>query len=434
MKSKTIYWMSRAIRVEENPALQLAVSLANKYEQELEVHFVIQPDYPYANRRNMHFLLSGVAEVAQKLAVWNIPVIVKTADPLSYFTNILEYQSIDHLVTEHHVLRYFDQLHKQISKRCKEHQAQFYRINTACVVDVWQASDKLEFAARTFRPKIMAQYKKYLPNSDQKIKALQQKVNYVFSMKDVDEIMQNHPFKDIPISLMPSGEDAANEQLDWFIEHGLNVYHLRNEYFSIGQSQLSAYLHFGMISIRKVIRKVEETRHFNAAQFVEEAMVRRELAENYCYYQPEYDSLAGAWPWAQETLKRALDDEREYIYSKEEFELAQTHDDLWNFCQKQVVNLGYLHSYLRMYWAKMVLYWTKSPQEAIDILIYLNDTYFLDGRDPNGYTGIMWSVAGVHDRPWFTKPVTGLVRSMSKSGTMKKTRLSSMDLLGDLHK
>ena len=87
-----------------------------------------------------------------------------------------------------------------------------------------------------------------------------------------------------------------------------------------------------------------------------------------------------------------------------------------------------------MYWAKMVLYWTKSPQEAIDILIYLNDTYFLDGRDPNGYTGIMWSVAGVHDRPWFTKPVTGLVRSMSKSGTMKKTRLSSMDLLGDLHK
>lgn len=434
MKSKTIYWMSRAIRVEENPALQLAISLASKHQEELEVHFVIQPDFPYANRRNMHFLLSGVAEVAQKLVKWNIPVIVKTGDPLSYFSFMFENQSIHHLVTEHHVLRYFDQLHKKITNVCKEHEIQFYRINTACVVDVWQASDKLEFAARTFRPKIMGQYKKYLHESNMDIPDFHQKTDPVFSMNDVDEIIESHFLWDISISSLPSGEDAANAQLNHFIEQGLDVYHLRNEYFSNGQSLLSAYLHFGMISIRRVIRKVEETRHFNAALFVEEAMVRRELAENYCYYQPNYDSLSGAWPWAQETLNRALNDKREYVYTKEEFEYAKTHDDLWNFCQTQVVDQGYLHSYLRMYWAKMVLYWTKTPQDAIDILVYLNDTYFLDGRDPNGYTGIMWSVAGVHDRPWFTKSVTGLVRSMSKSGTMKKTKLSSIDLHMDVIK
>jgi deoxyribodipyrimidine photo-lyase len=180
-----------------------------------------------------------------------------------------------------------------------------------------------------------------------------------------------------------------------------------------------------MISPKKVITKVKQTNHENAALFIEEALIRRELAENYCFYNKHYTNLEkGAWPWAVKTLLEHVNDPREYVYTLEEFEQAKTHEPLWNYCQETVVNTGYLHSYLRMYWAKMVLYWSRHPQDAINILVYLNDTYMLDGRDPNGYTGIMWSVAGVHDRPWFTKPITGLVRSMSTSGTAKKTKIN----------
>ncbi|MGB7594681.1 MAG: hypothetical protein WBL80_03845, partial [Erysipelotrichaceae bacterium] len=178
-----------------------------------------------------------------------------------------------------------------------------------------------------------------------------------------------------------------------------------------------------MVSPVQVIREVEASHHENAALFVEEAMVRRELAENFCHYCKDYDNLNGAWPWAQNTLRSHKNDKREYIYELNQFEQAKTHDALWNFCQTQVVNTGYLHSYLRMYWAKMVLLWTPDAQTAISMLIHLNDTYFLDGRDPNGYTGILWSVAAVHDRPWFDKPVHGLIRAMGKEGTLKKTKL-----------
>jgi len=172
-----------------------------------------------------------------------------------------------------------------------------------------------------------------------------------------------------------------------------------------------------------MIRDVENSHHENAPLFIEEALVRRELAENYCHYCKDYDSIQGAWTWAKNTLNQHINDPRDYIYTQHEFENALTHDELWNMCQRLVREDGYLHSYLRMYWAKMVLNWTETPQKAIEILIHLNDKYMLDGRDPNGYTGIMWSVAAVHDRPWFDRPVIGLIRAMGKDGTLKKTKI-----------
>lgn len=417
-----VYWMSRAIRVMENPALIEAAKHAKQQGAKLIVVFALIPDFPYANTRNMDFLLRGLAEVSEKLAQKGIPLFLFQGIITDALNHFQERYHILSIINEHHVLRPFLNVQQTVREWCLYQDADFTLVNTACVVPVEQASPKLEFAAKTIRPKIMVKYEEYLDEVS---------LDYIqvmdtsgrFKEIEITALLDNYP--QLNLSPLTPGEDAANKQLHRFITHHLEFYDQRNVFDAQGQSYLSAYLHFGMISPVRMIREVEKTNHRNAPLFVEEALVRRELAENYCHYQRKYDSLEGAWPWAIETLKSHLDDPREYIYSKEQFEQAKTHDELWNACQRMVVDQGYLHSYLRMYWAKMVLLWTKHPQDAIDILNYLNDTYFLDGRDPNGYTGIMWCVAGVHDRPWFNRPVIGLIRAMGKEGTLKKTKFNS---------
>jgi deoxyribodipyrimidine photo-lyase len=156
------------------------------------------------------------------------------------------------------------------------------------------------------------------------------------------------------------------------------------------------------------------------SSFLEELVVRRELADNFCYYNAHYDQFDGFPNWAKETLREHQKDRREYIYTLKEMEAAQTHDDLWNAAQMEMVHKGKMHGYLRMYWAKKILEWTQSPQDALQVAIYLNDRYELDGRDPNGYTGIAWSIGGVHDRAWKERAIFGKVRYMSYKGASGK--------------
>lgn len=146
------------------------------------------------------------------------------------------------------------------------------------------------------------------------------------------------------------------------------------------------------------------------AAFCEESIVRRELSDNFCYYNKNYDNLKGAYDWAQKTLDDHRKDKRTYVYSRDQLEQARTHDDLWNSAQIQMVKEGKMHGFLRMYWAKKILEWTKTPEEALETAIYLNDRYQLDGRDPNGYVGCMWSIAGIHDQGWREREVFGKIR------------------------
>jgi deoxyribodipyrimidine photo-lyase len=148
--------------------------------------------------------------------------------------------------------------------------------------------------------------------------------------------------------------------------------------------------------------------------------VRRELSDNFCYYNQDYDHFQGFPEWARKTLDDHRGDEREYLYPLEEFEAARTHDPLWNAAQLEMVQRGKMHGYLRMYWAKKILEWTASPEEAQEVAIFLNDRYELDGRDPNGYVGIAWSIGGVHDRAWKERPIYGKVRYMSYKGAAGK--------------
>jgi deoxyribodipyrimidine photo-lyase len=158
----------------------------------------------------------------------------------------------------------------------------------------------------------------------------------------------------------------------------------------------------------------------DSSAFLEELIVRRELADNFCEYTPLYDSPDAFPQWARTSLDTHVSDKRDYLYSREQFEQAKTHDEAWNACQRELLKTGKMHGYMRMYWAKKILEWTRNYTEAMEIAIYLNDTYELDGRDPNGYAGIAWSIGGVHDRPWFDRPIFGVIRYMNASGLAKK--------------
>ena len=189
----------------------------------------------------------------------------------------------------------------------------------------------------------------------------------------------------------------------------------RNDPLKNGQSGLSPYLHFGQIAAQRVALEVMGSAGPTDARkaFLEELIVRRELSDNFCFYNPRYDRVDGFPAWARATLDRHRRDPRDYLYTPEQFEQARTHDDLWNAAQREMVRTGKMHGYLRMYWAKKILEWTPSPEEALKIAITLNDRYELDGRDPNGYAGIAWSLGGVHDRPWGERKVFGMIRYMS---------------------
>jgi deoxyribodipyrimidine photo-lyase len=158
----------------------------------------------------------------------------------------------------------------------------------------------------------------------------------------------------------------------------------------------------------------------DAGAFLEELIVRRELSDNFCYYNQNYDNLQSFPAWARSTLEEHARDRREYLYTPEELERAHTHDDLWNAAQLEMVRRGKMHGYMRMYWAKKILEWSPSPAEALHAAIYLNDRYELDGRDPNGYVGAAWSIGGVHDRAWKERAIYGKVRYMSYNGAKRK--------------
>jgi deoxyribodipyrimidine photo-lyase len=219
------------------------------------------------------------------------------------------------------------------------------------------------------------------------------------------------------------GESAAHEVMDAFLENGLEHYdERRNDPTAGGQSNLSPYLHFGQLAAQRVALEVQSRAPEAAGRksFMEELVVRRELSDNFCHYNPGYDSCQGFPEWARKTLELHRLDARPHLYSAVELERASTHDDLWNAAQQQMVVTGKMHGYLRMYWAKKILEWTPTPEDAMRIAVYLNDRYELDGRDPNGYAGIAWSIGGAHDRPWPERPVFGKVRYMSYNGCRSK--------------
>jgi deoxyribodipyrimidine photo-lyase len=298
-------------------------------------------------------------------------------------------------------------------------------------VPVWLASDHQEIAARTLRPKIKRLMAEYLDEA----KPLQKHpYDWPGTVKAIDELKEHIdatlagvPSNGSDISRFEPGEKAAQKAVKTFVSQRLEGYATqRNDPSDDGQSELNPYLHYGQLSSATVVRAVMEAtgsqskNQADADAFIEEITVRKELSDNFCFYSQDYDKLRGAPEWAQRTLDKHKDDAREFTYSRQQFEAAETHDEAWNAAQRQLVRTGKMHGYMRMYWAKKILEWSATPQGALQTLLYLNDFYHIDGGDPNGYVGILWSIAGLHDRPWQERPVYGTVRSMVYNGLKRK--------------
>jgi deoxyribodipyrimidine photo-lyase len=226
-----------------------------------------------------------------------------------------------------------------------------------------------------------------------------------------------------PVGTLAGGESAAVETLGRFIKMRLKGYASKRNHPELdGTSQLSPYLHFGQIGPHRIALAVKDSDapQIDRKAFLEELIVRRELAINLVRFNPRYDSFDASEAWADRTLRVHAKDPRQILYTEEQLENAETHDPLWNAAHKQMVLTGWMHGYMRMYWAKKILEWSPSPAQAFEIAVRLNDRYELDGRDPNGYTGIAWAIAGKHDRPWPERPVFGKIRYMSYASTSRK--------------
>merc|ERR1712168_193577 len=197
----------------------------------------------------------------------------------------------------------------------------------------------------------------------------------------------------------------------------------RNDPNADAQSELSPWLNHGQISAQRCLLHASQFathQDANMKSFVNEAIIWREMSDNFCHFNENYDSLSGAPRWAQETLKQHSTDERKRMYRFEQFEAGLTGDNIWNAAQLQLVQEGKMHGFLRMYWAKKILEWSARPEEALQTAIVLNDRYAIDGNDPNGYAGIMWSIAGVNDREFPERPIYGKVRFMTYAGCTRK--------------
>lgn len=420
-----IYWMSRDQRVHDNWALLFAQQLALEKKLPLAVVFNIVPDFLEAAIRQYGFMLKGLKELAHELELYNIRFFITTGKPEEEIPDLIKSFNAAILVTDFDPLRI-----KRIWKRdiAEKIQIPFYEVDAHNIVPCLQASDKLEFAAYTIRPKINKALIEFI---DEFPPLKKMRKSEIESDKiDWDKISKSLKidFTVKEVDWIKPGEKAAINNLNHFLENKFEQYHeLRNDPNKDAQSNLSPYLHFGQISAQRVALEIQRFNGNKESEksFLEELIVRRELSDNFCYFNPKYDSFEGFPDWAKTTLNEHRKDEREFVYSLEEFEHAKTHEDLWNSAQRELLTTGKLHGYMRMYWAKKILEWSKSPEEALRIAIYLNDKYELDGRDPNGYTGCAWSIGGVHDRPWFERPVYGKIRYMNRNGAKNKFDIKS---------
>jgi deoxyribodipyrimidine photo-lyase len=419
-KGVICYWMSRDQRADDNWALYYAQKMALETKSPLVVVFCLVPDFLGATLRQYDFMLKSLEEVENSLLQKNIPFYLLQGRPEREILKFIKQADISFLVTD------FDPL--KIKRRWKVEIAQkikipFYEIDAHNIVPCRVASNKQEYGAHTIRSKIKRLLPEYLTEIAQ-IK--RHSYNKSFAKRtDWGKIYRNLKVdKSVnPVKWLLPGEAEAKKVLYKFIKEKLKNYPLhRNDPNKKGISNLSPYLHFGQIFAQRVALEVKKSNAPKTAKeaFLEELVVRRELSDNFCLYNSNYDSSQGFPNWALKTLKAHLKDKREYLYSPANLENAKTHDPLWNTAQKEMVLHGKMHGFLRMYWCKKILQWTKDYKTALRISIYLNDKYELDGRDPNGYTGIMWAIGGVHDRPWGGRKVFGNIRYMSYDGCRKK--------------
>ncbi|XP_076150681.1 CPD photolyase isoform X2 [Alosa pseudoharengus] len=419
-----LYWMGRDQRVQDNWALIYAQQLAITEKLPLHICFCLMPTFLEATFRHYSFMLKGLQEVAKESSVLDIQFHLLSGFPGDTLHGFIKEWNMGVVVTDFWPLRdptqWVDDVKKTISPDIP-----IIQVDAHNVVPCWEASGKLEYSARTIRGKITKLLPTFLtefPVVDKHPHSSSRTAKAVNWSEILSSLVVDRGVGEVDWA--KPGTSGGMAMLESFIDQRLGDFAaLRNNPNVAALSQLSPWIHFGHLSAQRVVRQVQKNgKKFSdsVASFTEELVVRRELADNFCFYNKNYDNIEGAYEWARKTLQDHAKDKRTHVYTREQLEQAKTHDKLWNAAQTQVLTEGKMHGFMRMYWAKKILEWTSSPEEALAIAIYLNDRYSLDGCDPNGYVGCMWSICGIHDQGWAERPVFGKIRYMNYDGCKRK--------------
>lgn len=404
-----VYWMQNAQRVNFNHALLYAIKRANDLNKKLIVYFGLDITFKDANYRHFYFMLEGLKEVYEELSKRGIKFeILKTRPDLG----AIEISSLATLmIVDKGYMNYEKQMRKNVADSID---CPLIEIETNVIVPVSEVSNKEEYGAYTIRNKIMSKIDYYAKRI-----VLDDLNNKSISEVDFEELFEHIKSASyLSLGIYKGGYSEAIKHLNNFIVNKNQYYgEKRNDPSLDYQSNLSPYLHFGQISSLEIYLKLKSNE-----SFIEELVVRRELAFNLVYYNDKYDKYECLPNWALQTLDAHKVDKRKYIYSLKKLEDYETHDQAWNSCQKEMVLTGKMHGYMRMYWGKKIIEWTNTPEEAFFYMIYLNNKYNLDGRDPSSYAGILWCF-GKHDRPWKERDVFGSVRYMNYEGLKRKYKI-----------
>src|SRR5688572_7512816 len=416
-----VYWMQRAQRAADNAALDLAIEAGNTLRTPVVVFFGLHAFVERANLRHYRVLLEGLPELAEALERRGVGFVLR-GFPEHRLLPFLDEVKPALVVGDENPLRQTEGWRRTIAAGLR---VPLWTVDADVVVPSALLL-KEQYAARTIRPRIHARLSEQLVTPKAPRAAVRWRApRGLHRLRPSLALLDGFPCDRsvAPVSDFTGGRAEGRRRLRAFVRRRLDTYEAdRNHPERDGTSGLSPYLHFGQLGPREVARAVQDAAgsHAGAAAFLEQLIVRRELAVNFVTFNPRYDSLDACEPWALHTLGRHARDRRPVLYTADQLEAAETHDPLWNAAQRQMVESGWMHGYVRMYWAKKILEWTRRPDEAFDLAVVLNDRYLLDGRDPNGYANIAWAIGGKHDRPWPERPVTGTIRWMSFASTSKK--------------
>jgi len=415
-----VYWMQRSQRAVDNPALELAVRVGNELGKPVVAFFAPVPFYPGANQRNLRFLAEGVPDIAEGLARRRVGFCFRSY-PEHNLLKFCEEVRPAMVVGDENPLREPEEWRQRVTDRLR---IPFWTVDADVIVPS-ALLGKEHYAARTIRPRLLELLPKFLKRENTEAHIAWAMPTGLQSQKWKDDFTSDWTL-DRTVSVASAWRGGTTEgmlRLSEFVQSKLTAYPKgRNHPETDSTSRLSPYLHFGHLgphTVALAIRNVDAPEAAKQA-FLEQLIVRRELAINFVRFNPSYDSVECMESWADRSYAQHASDRRPILYSAERLDNAETHDPLWNAAQKQMVLTGWMHNYLRMYWAKKILEWSPSVASAYQRAMWLNDRYELDGRDPNGYAGIAWAIVGKHDRPWFDRPVFGKVRYMSLPSTERK--------------
>jgi deoxyribodipyrimidine photo-lyase len=418
-----LYWMQASQRAESNPALEYAIRRADEINRGVVVAFGLMAGYPEANARHFAFMLEGLAEVEDSLRRRGIRMVMRAGHPDEVALSLAGDAAL--VVCDRGYLRH--------QRRWRRHVADaatcaVIQVEGDVVVPVETASGKAEHAARTLRPKIHRCWSDFLHEiaaGEPSKPTLRLRLGKELDPGDPAALLRTLDVDRnvAPVARFRGGTSEARRRLEHFLRHKLAGYHAgRSEPARAQVSELSPYLHFGQISPIEVALKAKAARsagEADRASFLEELIVRRELACNFVQYTDGYDRYGCLPGWARKTLADHADDRRPHRYTRAKLEAGKTGDRYWNAAMQEMRETGYMHNTMRMYWGKKIIEWCDRPESAWRTALRLNNKYFLDGRDPSSYANIGW-LFGLHDQPWPERAVFGKVRSMTAGGLERK--------------